>query len=228
MIQREQDYILLILNCKKYNYKAQRQRNEWLRTLSSNLIYYHVIGDVNLQKEFKFDNENRILYVKVEDDYLSLPKKVVSAYYAIKETFKFKYIFKTDDDQRLVDPSFFDRIISTIEKGLNGLKYHYGGNLIKVDLPYISKYFLIHPELPQDLVIQKTEYCNGRFYFLSKEAVTNLVSRREKIEKEFLEDYAVGNHLNPFFKKVILEIDSDTYFKDYVFDEPEEPLFISK
>jgi hypothetical protein len=222
----EQEYILLILNCKKYSYKAQRQREGWLKMLPEELPYYHVVGDVNLPREFNFDDENRILYVKVEDDYLSLPKKVISAYHAVKETFKFKYILKTDDDQDLVDPSFFKKTIATIEKGFNGLKYHYGGNLIKVDIPYISKYFLIHPELPQDLVIQKTDYCNGRFYFLSKEAVTNLVSRREKIEKEFLEDYAVGNYLNPFFKKVILEIDSDTHFKDYVFDEPEYNLSV--
>jgi hypothetical protein len=99
------------------------------------------------------------------------------------------------------------------------MKYHYGGKLINVEIPYMSKYFLFHPELPQDLIIQKTEYCNGRFYFLSKEAVTNVVTKREKIEKEYLEDYAVGLHLNPFFKKVVLNIDTDLVFNDYIEDE---------
>jgi Galactosyltransferase len=215
----EQDYILLILNCKKYAYKAKRQRDGWLQTLPSYLPYYHVIGDLNITKEFIFDDDKRILYVRVEDDYLSLPKKVVAAYNAVRETFKFKYIFKTDDDQDLVDVTFFDRTIRLINDSLKGLKYHYGGKVINVDIPYMSKYFLIHPELPQDLIIHKTEYCNGRFYFLSKEAVTNIVSKKDKLDKEYLEDYAVGLHLNPFFKKLILPVDSDKYFIDYIFDE---------
>jgi hypothetical protein len=77
-----------------------------------------------------------------------------------------------------------------------------------------DNHFQIHPELPQDMIIQKTEYCSGRFYFLSPEAVTNLVSKRENVEKEYLEDYAIGLNLNPIFKKVMIHLQSDEYFKD--------------
>jgi len=41
-----------------------------------------------------------------------------------------------------------------------------------------------------------------------------LVSKRENIEKEYLEDYAIGLNLNPVFKKVMIPIQSDEYFKD--------------
>lgn len=216
---KEQDYILLIMNCKKYDYKSALQKEGWLKKLPHYLPYYHVVGDINLGSIYKFDEDAQILYVRTEDDYVSLPKKVVAAYAAIRETYKFKYIFKTDDDQNLLDPTLFDNIIGQFKEKYLKMKAHYGGQLIKVEIPYMSKYFLIHPELPTDLIVQKTDYCTGRFYFLSSEAVTNIVSKREKIERECLEDYAIGLHLNPIFKKVVLQIESDAIFKDFIFDD---------
>jgi hypothetical protein len=211
----EQDYILLVMNCMKYREKALFQKNSWLKTLPETIKYYHVIGNPELSEPYFFDNEERILWVKTLDDYVSLPKKVIAAFYAIRNTFKFKYIFKTDDDQLLEDSyKFFDNIIDQLVRKPTKMKAHYGGQLVDVQIPYLSQYFHIHPELPQDMIIQKTEYCSGRFYFLSPEAITNLVSKRENIEKEYLEDYAIGLNLNPIFKKVMINIQSDNYFKD--------------
>ena len=51
------------------------------------------MGDNNLETEYKFDEESLILYVKTGDDYNSLPKKVITSFKAINETFTFKYIF---------------------------------------------------------------------------------------------------------------------------------------
>lgn len=210
----EQDYVLLIMNCMKYREKAFIQKASWLQSLPECVSYYHVIGNPSLESPYEFDNEERILWVKTGDDYNSLPKKVVAAFHAVRSTFKFKYIFKTDDDQMLQDPNFFDMIIEELVRKPTKMKAHYGGQVVDVQIPYLSQYFQIHPELPQDMIIQKTEYCSGRFYFLSPEAVTNLVSKKENIEKEYLEDYAIGLNLNPVFKKVMIPIQSDQYFKD--------------
>ncbi len=84
----KQDFILLIMNCKKYADKASLQKTAWLRNIPSYLKYYHVIG--------------------------ALPKKVITAYQAIYDTYKFTYIFKTDDDQMLVNIRFFDVVINII------------------------------------------------------------------------------------------------------------------
>ena len=92
----EQDFILLIMNCRKYADKALLQKNTWLRNIPSQLKYYHVIGDEELDEPFKFDEGNNVLWLKVGDDYNSLPKKVIAAYQAIYDTYKFTYIFKTD------------------------------------------------------------------------------------------------------------------------------------
>ena len=101
------------MNCKKYAKKALFQKMTWLKTIPDTLKYYHVIGEEELSDEFKFDEENRILWVKTADDYNSLPKKVIAAFNAVNVTFEFKYIFKTDDDQNMINLKFFD-----IVKGL--------------------------------------------------------------------------------------------------------------
>ena len=209
------DYILLIMNCKRYEFKAAQQKETWLTTIPPYLKYYHVKGDVAMEQEFRFDDVERVLWVKTLDDYNSLPKKVISAYNAVKETFTFRYLFKTDDDQNLVGPRFFDTIISIIEA--KRPVTHYGGNIVNVHVPYLSEYYKIHDELPRNMIIQSTKYCNGRFYFLSSSAVSNLLNKQELIEAEFLEDYAVGFNLDEQFKKNIFHINTDKFFIDYTF-----------
>jgi len=210
----EQDFILLILNCKKYKNKASFQKATWIRSLPEYIPYYHVIGDTTLETDYKFENENRTLWVKTPDDYISLPKKVLAAHKAVIETYKFKYIFKTDDDQILVTPDFFRNLVFLLNKGLKTKPVHYGGFVVDVKENYLSQYNEIHPELPKQLPLLKTKYCSGRFYFLSKFAVHNLQSRKEHIEKEYLEDYAMGYHLHPMFKENMLHIATNNYFTD--------------
>jgi len=208
----EQDFILLIMNCKKYADKASMQKTTWLRNIPSRLKYYHVIGDEELDTPFKFDEENNVLMLKVGDDYNSLPKKVIAAYQAIYDIYKFAYIFKTDDDQMLVNLRFFDVVINLIANKRPMI--HYGGHIVDVPQAYLSQYHRIHPELPLYLPVLKTKYCSGRFYFLSKEAIANLISKRENICKEFLEDYAIGYNLPDCYKENMLKICTDNSFKD--------------
>lgn len=208
----QQDFIMLIMNCKKYVKKALFQKNTWLKTLPSYIKYYHVIGDESLQYDYKFDNDNLILWVKVADDYNSLPKKVISAYSAVYDTFNFNYLFKTDDDQILVKPLFFNTVTNLIST--MAPRPHYGGYIVNVPTPYLSQYHKIHPELPTYLPILQTKYCSGRFYFLSKSAVSHLINKKKLIETEYLEDYAIGFNLDEIFKTNILNISTNNYFTD--------------
>lgn len=208
----EQEYILLIMNCKKYAKKALFQKMTWLKTIPDKLKYYHVIGDQELDCEFKFDDDSRVLWVKSADDYNSLPKKVIAAYNAVYETFNFRYLYKTDDDQILVNPKFFSMVEALIHK--KQPFPHYGGYIVDVKQNYLSQYHKIHPELPEYLPIMQTQYCSGRFYFLSKSAVSALLPKRELIEKEFLEDYAIGYNLHPAFKFSMLSLATNMFFTD--------------
>jgi hypothetical protein len=207
------DYVLLIMNCEKYREKALGQKKTWIPEIPSNIVYYHVLGNPSLDTPFAFDEKEKILWVKTMDDYISLPKKVVASYAAIQERYTFQYIFKTDDDQILSNSRFFGTISGLLES--KKPKVHYGGQHIKVEIPYLSQYYKLHPELPQDMIVQSTDYCTGRFYLLSHEAVANLITKRESVEKEYLEDYAIGLNLHPFFKKNMLPIKSDKIFTDY-------------
>jgi hypothetical protein len=207
-----QEFIMLIMNCKKYQKKALFQKMTWLKQIPSYLKYYHVIGDESLDTDFKFDNETNMLYVKVADDYNSLPKKVIAAYDAINKTFNYSYIFKTDDDQILVNNKYFDMLTGLVKA--KQPKTHYGGFIVDVKQPYLSEYHRIHPELPQRLPLYITKYCSGRFYFLSSEAVQDILSKRERVEREFLEDYAIGFNLNQRYKQDIMLIATNKYFTD--------------
>jgi len=208
----DQEYILLIMNCKKYEKKALFQKMTWLKLIPSYLKYYHVIGDTTMETEYEFDNENKILKVRVEDDYNSLPKKVIASYIAVNNTFNYKYIFKTDDDQILVNNQYFDLLCNLIK--VKEPKTHYGGFIVDVKQPYMSEYHRIHPELPKQLPLYITKYCSGRFYFLSSEAVQYLILKRANIEREFLEDYAIGFNLSRTLKDSILLISTNKYFTD--------------
>ena len=208
----KQDYLLLIMNCVKYRKKALIQKSDWLQRIPSYLKYYHVIGNEKMEKDFLIDEDERIIWVKAKDDYNSLPSKVIAAFSAIQQTHTFKYIFKSDDSVLLQNDKFFDTIIGVITRMTP--KVHYGGKIVNVEITYMSKYYLLHPELPKDMIIQSTKYCTGSLYFLSSEAVTNLLSKREGVCKEYLEDYAVGLNLHPFFKKIMLPISTDKYFKE--------------
>ena len=202
------------MNCQKYGEKATMQKNTWLKEVPSNIKYYHVIGNSELKNDFEFDDEERKLWVRNPDDYNSLPHKVITAYDAINKTYDYKYIMKTDDDQQVLSCFQFFSTLTKLFDSPN-FSYHYGGFIVDVKLPHISQYYRIHPELPQNLKIEAIKYCNGRFYFLSCNAIQDLITKRKNISNEYLEDYAVGYYLNSIFKNNIFPIKTDVYFKDF-------------
>lgn len=210
------DIVVLILNCKKYKQKAEFQRQTWLRDIETNtqnagasLVYYHVIGDPEMDTPYMFDHSGHWLYVKVKDDYCSLPAKVISAFAAVNEIYTYKYIFKTDDDQILIKPTFMGMFFKLlVAKGAN-----YGGYCLTVPDHY-SSYYLVHNELPQKLFLEKTTYCNGRFYALSPAAIQALLHERNNISQRVIEDHAIGFYLPEEFKASLLSFDSNQVFID--------------
>jgi hypothetical protein len=205
------DYILLILNCEKYKDKAENQKQTWLKLLPQHIRYYHVIGNkLKCQdKEIYIDEDNRVIYTNTKDDYNSLPSKVITALSGVLEKFDFKFIMKTDDDQKLVVPTFFDTFVNI----LNEKKAHYGGYSLKVP-DHFSQYYLVHDCLPKNLFLKSTKYVNGRFYFLSKEAVQDVVSKKENIKKQIIEDHAIGLFLDEKYKESLLHFDTRRIFFD--------------
>ncbi len=203
---KTQPFILLIMNCEKYRKKAHSQKEGWLRQLPTELIYYHVIGNESLDVNYIFNDKERTLYVKTPDDYNSLPYKVISSYTAISREFNFQYIFKTDDDQHLTKPHLLKEWIETIKN----TRPNYGGKLITIN-KHISQYYTVHPELPTNVVMESTQYCNGRFYILSKDAVENLMKKHNLFKTQYFEDYAVGYYLDYHIKSKFMQIPNEVF-----------------
>lgn len=201
----------MILNCKKYKYKADIQKKIWLNKLPNNVTYFHIIGDKEKcnEKDYIFDNINNILYVNTDDDYNSLPSKVINAINAINETYDYKYILKTDDDQILINENYFTTTLSL----LSNKNFDYAGFFISVP-DHVSTYYKVHDCLPRDLFLQSTEYCNGRFYALSTNSVKNLLDKKNLIEKCIIEDHSIGLYLDDKYKNNILKIQNNNIFID--------------
>jgi uncharacterized protein with NRDE domain len=106
-------------------------------------------------------------------------------------------------------PTFFDTFINI----LNEKNSHYGGYSLKVP-DHFSQYYLVHDCLPKKLFLKSTKYVNGRFYFLSKEAVQDVVSKKENIKKQIIEDHAIGLFLDEKYKESLLHFDTRRVFFD--------------
>lgn len=213
--------VLLILSCKKYAHKADLQRQSWIPCLPSTIRPFHVIGDSERcgQAEYMVDESAHIIYTNTKDDYVSLPHKVITAIQAVHNTMAYDYIYKTDDDQIVTDVGFFD-IVQNHREG-----YHYGGHVVRVEEHY-SDYWQIHAELPQKLLLEKTTYCAGRFYFLSPAAVRCALEKKEWFRTRVIEDHAMGYALpaemkdqpfmlNDLMKTAIVDFDEGYVDRNY-------------
>ena len=94
------------------------------------------------------------------------------------------------------------------EKNIN-----YGGYLLHHE-GKISDYHLYHNELPKDLFLQKTKYCNGRFYLLSKKSINYLIKYSDDISKCIIEDHTIGLYLHDNLKINGLYFDTKKCFID--------------
>ena len=212
----KKDYILLILHCEKYKFNRIIQMNTYLKYLPEKINYYHIIGNSNLEKEYEFYENEKIIVVKSEDDYLHLPAKIVKAYEAINDTYDFKYIFKTDDTQICIYKDFFDDLINRLtifEKNEN--KSHYGGFIVTIEKEELCRHHKVHKELNNNRILKPTIYCGGSFYYLSSDAINNLIVKKEEIIKDYLEDYSIGFNLSNEYKKNMIHIPIEVIFLRY-------------
>jgi hypothetical protein len=201
-------YCLLILNCKKFSYKRDMQRNTWLKNFAV-MPWFHVIGDTALDTEYKFDDVNNILYVNVPDDYLSLPKKTYMAIKAITDKFPLiTHILKTDDDM--------DCNLTQLNKYLDIIyNYDYGGFFANVEANCMSTYHYKYCEEKCPYMILACRYCAGRFYFLSKLATDSILKKKDTFWSYVFEDNIVGHSLKDIETLKILEMEEKCIFKEF-------------
>lgn len=229
------DFILMILSCRKY--KTERREGQIKQFLQNNDImkgmrYFHLVGDQRLfkkkdkeTKEHKKrgyiikENEN-IIYTNTKDDYLSLPHKTIMGFKALFENYSFKYIFKSDDDQRVIVPKIF----SILAAALLQKKPDYVGNMYILHKKVEQYQPRVHAKdgFPKGYVVgDGLPFTNGRLYALSRRNIEDLVTNHfHLIKKELSEDWAIAKYmkkeyrLNNFaFKSLKVMVDYDKYDK---------------
>jgi hypothetical protein len=208
--------VLLIMNCERYIFKAERQLQTWIPRAQLNdeekgIVYYHVRGNVDLPEAWTCPLPH-VIIVRAPDTYIGLPQKVRAAFAAARALHpEANWIFKTDDDQCLTHFSLLHKLQHALVKHA----VHYGGYIVNVVQPYLSDYSQLHPELPAKLPILPTKYCSGRFYFLSSQAVDALLALGPEVFGEHvLEDYAIGRLLPDAFKQNMMFIPTNKFFTD--------------
>ena len=180
----------------------------------NNIDFYYLIGDKekfkNLKKDYLFDK--KFIYTNTNDDYLSLPHKVIVGMKAAYENLKFDYLLKTDDDQRFVGPLNFFEIL---DKKINETSPDYLGFKITCK-EHKTNNWMHHKEVPREyLVGDDIVWSNGRFYGLSKRNLQYLLENKfDLIKKELLEDWAIAKYQKLEYRNNFLSIQTDKIFID--------------
>ena len=185
---------IIILSCKKRLNKAIEKLNKFNKS-NINAICKIFIGDMNIEKSYE---ENNIVYLKVPDNYESLPLKVYSAMVWYITQSNVDYIFKTDDD---IDIDFL-KLFELFEGEISN-KNIYGGN-VGVVSPYVDDWHFGKCENMQlnSIPININYYglyCSGGGYFVHKNILTLCLDRYLEIyySKNILaEDLLMGIVIN--------------------------------
>ena len=155
---------ILIISCKQNFKRIDIIKSVWLDFCK--IPYKIVIGDNELDEDYIIKDD--YLYIKVDDDYKSLPLKIKKTFNIISTIYDPDCIIKIDDDV-IIKLKYLYNYIST-------KKSDYEGNISSL---YI--YNSIH-----------RIYCGGPCYFISKQAIKLLVNM-DIIHRA--EDVCVGNTL---------------------------------
>lgn len=217
------DYILMILSCEKYE-KERRvgQINQFLNnnSIMQGIRYFHLVGDKdkfrkNKKLKYIVDEEKNIIYTNTLDDYLSLAHKTISGLKALYETFDFKYVLKTDDDQRLINPNIFS-ILDTV---LKNKKPDYFGKLCNMEEQVEKWQPIVHKNdgFPTGYIVGDGKpFGNGRFYGLSRRNVEDLVKNKyDLVKKEYSEDWSIAKNQKLEYRMNNMYLDNSKIFADF-------------
>ena len=198
---------MFILNCKKYARKRLVQTKRWLESFP--IQWFHVIGDETIDSDYMYKPDEHLLIVKCPDTYDALPMKTYSAVSAILELFpECKTLLKTDDDMTCKVESFLG-ILDVLKRT------DYAGEFISAK-PEFSTYH--YPNVEESnrkpFWIEKTEYCPGRFYSLSRKAAEYIQSHKDYFSKQVFEDYAVGYLVTRMPGATFANIPAPSFFSD--------------
>lgn len=190
-------FFIAILSHKGSKHREE-QRKHLLKTNNENLIFYYFIGDLSISEEYKIDEDNNVVYLKVPDNYESLPLKTQAAVSFVNENYSnsIKGMIKTDDDIDLD----LEKIYSCLSD--HGDKDYFGIVTQITNPENISTWHMgkCESELMNrtPIKVPLCTYCGGGGYYLSNNSISKISKSKEKYATMVFEDAATGYTLNSF------------------------------
>jgi len=162
---------------------------------NSNLIYYYFVGDPSISKDYIVNEKERIVTLKVPDNYESLAKKTGAMidFYIKKYSKRTRGILKTDDDIE-INPELVYNMLS------KNSEIEYFGNLVDIVLAYNSSWHWGKCESEYwnktIVTVPVCKYCSGGGYYLSSDCSLKIKDLISKYSDFIFEDVATGYVLN--------------------------------
>jgi len=183
--------IIMLICCNKNINKLQKIKYKWLEKI--NINYVIIFGNNKLPKgSFKYDKNNRYLYLGCEDNYDELVYKVYYGIKAIKELFNPDKLFKIDDDVIINIPNFYKYIIENTKTEYEGKTIIMHKNT--TSFFGLDKYTNFKNKQPI-FFDRDVHYCGGPLYFLNKHSI-QIISDYMNPEFSKFEDVNIGATLN--------------------------------
>lgn len=160
-----------------------------------NFIFYYFIGDPNIGEDFIINDNDKIVTLKVMDNYESLPQKTkgIIKFYNENYSDKTKGILKTDDDIDLSP----EHIHKMLEKNSD---QNYLGLEVDIQIPYDSNYHWGKCESDywnsKFCTVPQSKYCAGGGYYLNRETAKRVSEFYDMYDSFIFEDVATGVILN--------------------------------
>ena len=172
------DFIFLIVS-------NSDESKGWYNNIPDNTLYIRVVGDESISESYQFNNAKCTLYMKMENSINVLQDNLLSVIEAVNQRFDYKYIFKLNYNETLVNAKSFGNLLNV----LNQKTYAFVGD-------------------SQDNN-QTDTFVTGKGFFLSNNTVTEILERKMNINKE------VSSYLDISYKNSTIYFDANSILKTY-------------
>ena len=172
------DFIFLIVS-------NSDESKGWYNNIPDNTLYIRVVGDESISESYQFNNTKCTLYMKMENSITVLQYNILSVIEAVNQRFDYKYIFKTNYNETMINPKSFGNLLNV----LNQQNYAFVGE-------------------SQDNN-QTDTFVTSKGFFLANNTVTEILERKMNDNKE------ISSYLDSSYKNSTIYFDANSIFKTY-------------
>ncbi len=187
----QKQFLIGIMTCKQLLHKAEEQYQKYFQDISAYpIVYLKFIGDPTIDREYIYDEDNKLLTLKCEDDYLNLPNKVFCFFKAVSKLFpNVTNVVKMDDDVIVNLRNLYNLLVKHKDEA-------YAGRYVGINHS-LSMWLYQRKDLCENMPLLGTvpvflnsqEYCSGCIYILHRDSIKLLLKYPEYFPPFPKEDY---------------------------------------